>query len=553
MSFDRLADLLFPDIDKTPAHYLNSYRKRTLPSGAFVTRYAPSPTGFQHIGGVFMALLNERLAKQSSGIFFLRIEDTDQKREVEGAIDDTIATMHKFGIDFDEGMTSQTGERGEHGPYRQSHRELIYKTFAKDLVRKGLAYPCFCTAEDLDAMREKQTTAQLNPGYWGQFARCRHLSAEEAMERVRAGHRWIVRFRSPGDPERRIEWNDLIKGHVALPENNRDEILVKGDGLPTYHFAHAIDDTLMGTTHVVRGEEWLSSLPTHLQLFAMLGFPPPNYAHCPLMLKQEGTSRRKLSKRKDPEAAATYYDEEGFPPQSVVEYLLNIINSSFEDWRKANPTPDNRDFRLSLEKMNKSGALFDLVKLSDVSKDVIGKMTADEVFERYVAWAKRFDAPMFDLVGRHGAMVRAIFAIDRGGPNPRKDFAKWKDVQGKISYFFEELFAAEEVAPIEGLDAAKREETKRVIRRYLESYTHTNSKDGWFEELKSIAVELGYTADRKEFKRAPSEYRGMVADVAGMVRLALTRRTNTPDLYSVMQILGEDRVKIRFRKFIEIP
>jgi glutamyl-tRNA synthetase len=553
MSFESLANLLFPDIDKTPTHYLETYRRRNLPPGALVTRYAPSPTGFQHIGGVFMALLNERLAKQSSGIFFLRIEDTDQKREVEGAIADTIATMHKFGIDFDEGMTSQTSERGEHGPYRQSHRETLYKTFAKDLVRKGLAYPCFCSAEELDSMRERQMAQQLNPGYWGEFARCRHLSPEAAMERVRAGHKWIVRFRSPGDPERRVEWNDLIRGHVTFPENNRDEILVKGDGLPTYHFAHAVDDTLMGTTHVVRGEEWLSSLPTHLQLFSVLGFKPPNYAHCPLLLKQEGASRRKLSKRKDPEAAATYYDEEGIPPQSVVEYLLNIINSSFEDWRKANPALDNRDFKLSLEKMNKSGALFDLVKLSDVSKDVIGKMTADEVFERYITWAKRFDTAMFELVGKHEAMVRAVFAIDRGGPNPRKDFAKWKDVQEKISYFFEELFAKEERMPLEGLEPAKREETKRVIGTYLQKYTHNNAKDGWFEELKSIAGELGYTADRKEFKRAPTEYKGMVADVAGMVRLALTRRTNTPDLYSVMQILGEERVQRRLRTFTEIP
>jgi glutamyl-tRNA synthetase len=551
MSFEALAELLFPEITQTPAQILHKYPKRVLPAGAFVTRYAPSPTGFQHIGGVFMALLNERLAKQSKGIFFLRIEDTDQKREVEGAIEDTIATLNKFGIDFDEGMTSQNTEKGNYGPFRQSQRETIYKIFAKDLVKKGLAYPCFCTAEDLDAMREKQMAAQLNPGYWGEYARCRHLSPESAMERIRAGHKWIVRLRSPGNPEKRVEWNDLIKGEVTFPENNRDEILVKGDGLPTYHFAHAIDDTLMGTTHVVRGEEWLSSLPTHLQLFSMLGFQPPHYAHCPLMLKQEGNSRRKLSKRKDPEAAATYYDEEGIPPQAVVEYLLNIINSAFEDWRKANPTTSHREFPVALEKMNKSGALFDLVKLADVSKDVIGKMSADEVFERYHAWAKRFSPAMLQRVESHEAMVRAIFAIARGGPNPRKDFAKWKDVQEKIAYFFEDLFAGEKVSPQEALEASKRDEAKRVMAQYLAKYTHNQTKEAWFEELKTIAAELGYTADRKEFKRDPNAYKGMVADVAGIVRVALTGRTNTPDLYSVMQILGENRVKSRLQAFAQ--
>jgi glutamyl-tRNA synthetase len=552
MSFENLAELLFPNLEHKPHYYLAKYPKRTLPEGACVTRYAPSPTGFQHIGGVFMALLNERIAKLSQGVLFLRIEDTDQKREVDGAIEETVATMRKFGIDFDEGMTSTNTEKGEYGPYRQSRREVIYKTFAKDLVKKGIAYPCFCTAEDLEVMREKQAAQQLNPGYWGEFARCRHLSPEDAIARVKNGEKWIVRLRSPGNPEHRVECDDLIKGHVSLPENNRDEILIKGDGLPTYHFAHGIDDTLMRTTHVVRGEEWLSSLPTHLQLFAALGFPPPRYAHCPLMLKQEGNSRRKLSKRKDPEAAATYYDEEGFPAQSVVEYLLNIINSSFEDWRKANPAASNREFTVSLENMNKSGALFDLVKLSDVSKDVIGKMSAEEVFENYSTWAKKFSPEMTLMLAKHEGALRAIFAIDRGGANPRKDFAKWSDVREKISYFFDEFFVAEENKRPEELAGEKWDEAKRIIEKYKESYSFYLPKDAWFEELKGIGAELGYTADRKAFKKSAAEFKGMVAEVAGAVRFALTRRANTPDLHSVMQILGEERVKARFEKFLTL-
>jgi glutamyl-tRNA synthetase len=550
MCLEKLTDLLFPDVEHDCQYYLDKYEPRNLSPEACVTRYAPSPTGFQHIGGVFAALVSERIAKLSGGVFFLRIEDTDQKREVEGAIEDTVITMHKFGIDFDEGMLSADTEKGAYGPYRQSQRETIYKTFAKDLVRRNLAYPCFCSSEELVLMREKQTTQQLTPGYWGEFAKCRNMSCEQAVCKLEAGEKCVLRLRSPGSPENRIDFVDLIKGEVSFPENNQDIVLIKGDGLPTYHLAHAVDDTLMRTTHVLRGEEWLSSLPIHVQLFSVLGFKLPAFGHIPNVMKQEGTGRRKLSKRKDPESAVTYYDEQGYPPQSVVEYLLNMINSSFEDWRKENPDTSYREFKVALDRMSKSGALFDLVKLSDVSKDVIGKMTANDVYEKYEIWAHKFSSEMHKLITQNEGMTRAIFSIDRGGTNPRKDFAKWSDVKEKTSYFFDELFAHAETQFFES-GSLKIEEMKRIIGEYLKVYTHNQSKEAWFEQLKVVGAELGYTSDRKAFKKSPELYRGMVADVASTIRLALTRRANTPDLYAVIQILGENRVKSRFVSFLK--
>ena len=376
MSFEKLADMILENVEHTTEYYIEKYPKRNLKEGAFVTRYAPSPTGFQHIGGVFAALINERLASQSEGVFYLRIEDTDQKREVEGAIDDTVATMHNFGMDFNEGMTGQETSKGEYGPYRQSQRAEIYNTFAKDLLKKGLAYPCFCTPEELAELREKQIANKITPGYYGEYAKFRNITEEEAIKRIENGEQYIIRLKSPGDPEKRVEFHDLIKGDISFPENNQDIVLIKGDGLPTYHFAHAIDDYLMRTTDVIRGEEWLSSLPIHVQLFEVLGFEAPRYAHIPTIMKQDGGSKRKLSKRKDPEAAVSYYKEVGFPTITVIEYLLNIVNSTFEEWRAENPKADYHEFEIHLEKMGKSGALFDLIKLNDVSKDRIAAMKA---------------------------------------------------------------------------------------------------------------------------------------------------------------------------------
>lgn len=548
MSLQKLADLIFPDITKTPADFISKYPKRELKEGAKVTRYAPSPTGFQHIGGVFAALVSERIAHQSGGIFYLRIEDTDQKREVEGAIDDTIATMHNFGMDFDEGMTGQETSKGIYGPYKQSEREEIYKTFAKDLIVKGLAYPCFCTPEELNEMREKQVAAKITPGCYGEYAIYRNLSADEAIAKIESGAPYILRLKSPGDAEKRVQFTDLIKGETSFPENIQDVVIIKADGLPTYHFAHAIDDHLMGTTTVIRGEEWLSSLPIHVQLFDVLGFERPEYAHIPNVMKLDGDSKRKLSKRKDPESAVSYYKEEGYPKASVVEYLLNIINSTFEEWRMENPKADYLEFPVALDKMSKSGALFDLVKLNDVSKDVISKMPAEEVYTLYTEWAKEFDKEMYEIVTAHEEMSKAIFGIDKEGPKPRKDFGKWSEVKEKICYFYNELFKNE--TEVELPKTVTMEEAKEIITGYKEVYNFNTTQEEWFEELKAYAIANGYTADRKAYKKDPEAFKGMVSDVAGAVRSALTHRTNTPDLYTIMQIIGEEEVRARFASFI---
>lgn len=549
MSLEKLANIIFPNVDKTPEYYLNKYPKRNLEEGAMVTRYAPSPTGFQHIGGIFAALINERLADESNGIFFLRVEDTDQKREVLGAIKDTIETINNYGMNFNEGMTLNETEKGEYGPYKQSLRKEIYETFAKDLIKLGIAYPCFCKAEDLNAVREKQMENKILPGYYGEYAPCRNLSTEEAITKIENGEGYIIRLKSPGDFNNRVEYNDLIKGKVSFPENNIDIVLIKSDGLPTYHFAHVIDDALMRTTHVIRGEEWLSSLPIHLQLFDILGFETPKYAHIPTIMKQDGGSKRKLSKRKDAESAVSYYKEEGYPVVSVIEYLLNIINSTYEEWREENPTSDYHDFTVSLDKMSKSGALFDMVKLNDVSKNVISKIKASDVYDYYTNWAKEYDKEMYTLVTSNEAMMKEVFNIDKEGLKPRKDFAKWSDVKEKIFYFFDDLFYADENIELpNNIDMIK---AKAIIEVYKDKFSLDIDNDEWFNELKAIAVDLGYATDRKKYKKNPEEYKGMVSDVAGAIRAAVTHRSNTPDLCTIMKILGKDKVVERFNNFLK--
>ncbi|WP_066874075.1 glutamate--tRNA ligase [Clostridium mediterraneense] len=552
MSFEKLAELIFPNVDKTPEYYFEKYPKRELKEGAKVLRYAPSPTGFQHIGGVYAALINERLAHQSEGIFYLRIEDTDQKREVAGAIDDTIKTMHNFGMDFDEGVTGENSEKGIYAPYKQSQRAEIYNTFVKDLIKKGLAYPCFMTADELAELREKQIAEKITPGCYGIYAKYRDLAPEEAIKKIEAGEEYVIRMKSPGDEEKRIEFKDMIKGKVSFPENVQDTVIIKGDGLPTYHFAHAIDDYLMGTTHVIRGEEWLSSLPIHLQMFRILGFKAPKYAHVPTIMKLDGSSKRKLSKRKDPESAVSYYSEQGYPTASVVEYLLNIINSSFEDWRKANKTLSYNEFTVELNKMSKSGALFDLVKLHDVSKEVISKMKATEVYDLYQAWAKEYDEEMFRLVSENKDITIAMINIDREGAKPRKDYGNWSEVRANIFYLYDELFNKETAENVELPKGMELEDAKSIIEVYSKVYDFSKDATAWFEQLKEVAVELGYATDRKAYKANPESFKGMVSDVAGAVRAAVTHRTNTPDLYTIMQILGEEKVKERFEAFLAL-
>jgi glutamyl-tRNA synthetase len=552
MNYKKLAEVMLPEIKHDKDYYLDVYKKRKLNGDAKVTRYAPSPTGFQHIGGVFTALVAERIAKQSGGIFYLRIEDTDQKREVEGAIADTIATMHNFNIDFNEGMTGEDTEKGDYGPYKQSQRGEIYRTFAKLLVEKGLAYPCFCSEDDLNNIREEQIAIKETPGYYGKWSKCRNLTLEEVVDRIEKGHKFVIRLKSPGNIENRIEIHDFVKGDISFPESNQDIVIIKSDGLPTYHFAHIIDDSLMGTTHVIRGEEWLSSLPIHIQLSDVLGFNRLNYAHVPTIMKLDGKTKRKLSKRKDVESAVTYFNEVGYPVLSVIEYLLTIINSNFEQWREENPEAPYTEFTVFLDKMSKSGALFDILKLNDVSKNVICRMRSDKVYALYTAWAKNYDKEMYNLMVKYQGIGKALFNIDKEGAKPRKDYAKWNEVREKTFCFFDELFYLERKDNIEIPKNVDIEEAKRVIKVYKDVVDLTLDQEGWFNQLKDFSENNGYTSNRKEFKKNPTVYKGMVSDVAGIVRAALTHRTKTPDLYTIMSILGESKVQERFNKFLEI-
>lgn len=543
-----LADLLFPHIDKTPEYYENLYPERDLSEGAKVTRVAPSPTGFVHMGALYAATIPERLAHQSGGVFFLRIEDTDKKRELEGGVSEIVNSFAHYEVRFDEGMTGEHTEKGIYGPYKQSERGEIYQTFAKMLVEKDLAYPCFCTEEDLNAIRAKQEELKQNPGYYGEYAKYRNASLEEVKEALAQGKSFVLRLKSPGSPENRIIIDDLIKGMVEMPENIQDIVLLKSDGIPTYHFAHAIDDHLMRTTHVIRGDEWLSSAPVHYQLFQVLGWPKPHYAHVPPVLKMEGTSKRKLSKRKDPEAAVSYYNEQGYPVESVREYLLTLINSNYEEWRMENPIISNENFVVDLGKMGTGGALFDLLKLTDISKDRIALMTANQVYDLTYAWAKQFDEELADQMKNNEAYSRAIFNIERGGEKPRKDISKWSDVRGYLNYFFDAWFEELTANGYEFPESLSKEDVKLVLEAYKNSYNKEDDKDTWFDRAKDTAEGLGFARDAKTYKKNKESFKGHIGDFMSVVRIAISGRKNTPDLYDILNVMGEDRLKARLEK-----
>lgn len=540
---EKLADLLFPDITLAPQQYEAQYPARQLPEGARVTRFSPSPTGYLHIGGLFAAMTARLTAQATNGVFFLRIEDTDKKREVEGGVAAIVNGLDAFGITPDEGITGADTESGAYGPYQQSKRREIYQCFAKELVRQGLAYPCFCTEEELNALREQQEAKAVNKGYYGEWAACRVLSFEEQKQAVEAGKPYTLRLRSPGDESRRIVIDDLIKGKIEMPENTQDIVLLKTDGIPTYHFAHAVDDHLMRTTHVVRGDEWIASLPIHIQLFKCCGFKPPKYAHFAPIMKEENGGKRKLSKRKDPEAAVSYYIEQGYPKESVIEYLLTLANSNFEDWRRANKAAPQADFPFNLKKMSASGALFDLQKLNDVSKNVISLMTADEVYDNAVTWARRYDEALYRLLTADETFAKGIFCIDRGIAKPRKDLAKWSEVKNFVAYFYDELYQPNYTLP-ENLTTAAAAE---ILRAYLAVYDHADDKDAWFARIKALCAPLGYTPNVKEYKKNPRAFKGHVGDVSSVIRIAVTSRRNTPDLHAIMQLLGEKKVLSRLQ------
>ena len=549
MDYKDLANLIFPDA-KDISYYEEKYPRRDLKEGAIVTRFAPSPTGFVHIGGLYQSLIAKKVANQTGGVFFLRIEDTDQKREVENGITDIVNSLKDFGLEPDEGMISETEEKGNYGPYKQSKRKEIYQAYAKYLIEQGKAYPCFCTPEEVEVIRQKQEAAKIRPGYYGVWAKCRHLTVEEMIEKIKNGENYIVRFKSPGREDRKIKHKDVIKGNVEFPENDQDIVIIKADGLPTYHFAHAVDDHLMDTTHVIRGDEWLSSVPLHLQLFHELGFRPPKYAHIAPIMKNDNGNKRKLSKRKDPEAAVSYYEEEGIPEEAVKEYLLNIANSTFENWRRANKDKDISEFELQLNKMSVSGALFDMVKLLDVGKTVISKFTAEKVYEESLKWAKRHDEELEKILEDKEYSLK-VFGIERGNKKPRKDIAKWSDVKENIEYMYDELFySKKQDYPYQVIN--NKEEIDKILTLYTEKYySDEDDKQTWFDKIKELSGELGYAKEVKEFKANPDKYTAHVGDVSTVLRVALTSRTNTPDMYEIMKILGKERIVGRFKKAME--
>ena len=545
MDYKDLANLIFPDA-KEISYYEEKYPERNLPEGAVVTRFAPSPTGFVHIGGLYQALVARTVAEKTGGVFFLRVEDTDQKREVENGVTGIVNSLKDFDMAPDEGMISDTEEIGNYGPYKQSLRKEIYQAYAKYLLEQGKAYPCFCTPDDLEEIRNKQEAAKLRTGYYGVWAKCRNLSVEEMAEKVKAGEPYIIRFKSPGREDRKIKHKDVIKGNVDFPENDQNIIIIKSDGLPTYHFAHAVDDHLMHTTHVIRSDEWLSSVPLHLQLFHELGFKAPKYAHISPIMKNDNGGKRKLSKRKDPEAAVSYYKEQGIPTDAVKEYLLNIANSTFENWRRANSDKKIEEFDFQLNKMSVSGALFDMIKLLDIGKTVISKMTAEDVYEKSLKWAEEYDNELADLL-KDKEYALKIFGIERGNKKPRKDIAKWSDVKENISYMYDsEFYKNTQEYPYQPA-ISNKEDISKILDLYIEKYYDENDdKQTWFDKIKEVAGKMGYAKEVKEFKANPGMYKAHVGDVSTVLRVALTSRTNTPDMYEIMQVLGKDRIAKRF-------
>ena len=547
MGYKELADLIFPDA-KDVSYYEEKYPERDLKEGAVVTRFAPSPTGFVHIGGLYQSLVAKKIAKQTDGVFFVRIEDTDQKREVENGVSEILTSLKEYDLSPDESLNTDGTDNGNYGPYIQSKRKDIYQAYAKSLLEKGLAYPCFCSAEDLNEIRENQTKEKERTGYYGTWTRCRNMPVDMAIEKIKNGDSYIVRLKSPGNPDKKIKHKDLIKGNIEFPENDQDIVIIKSDGLPTYHFAHAVDDHLMRTNLVIRADEWVASVPLHLQLFYMLGFKPPKYAHIAPIMKEEDGNKRKLSKRKDPEAAVSYYREEGIPKEAVIEYLMNIANSNFEAWRKGNKDKSIDDFNFDIKKMGVSGALFDMVKLLDVSKTVISTYSAEKVLEDVLNWSNIYDKDLYELLNRDKEYALKIFGIERGNVKPRKDIAKWSDVKDSIIYMFDDRFLTSNIE-YEYQKVTDEDEIKKIVTTYFDKYYDENDdKQTWFNKMKDLSEELGYAREVKEYKNNPDSYKGHVGDISTVIRVKVTGRANTPDLYEILQVLGKESILKRVNK-----
>ena len=550
MDYTRLAEMLFPEISETPEHYENMFPPRNLPEGAKVTRLGPSPTGFIHLGNLFGAFADERLAHQSGGVFYLRIEDTDDKRYVDGAVNTIINSLKFFGINFDEGASAD-GETGSYGSYTQSMRGPIYRCFAKKLISEGKAYPCFLTEDEINAIRAEQEQTKQNPGIYGKWAKSRNLSLKDIEDKLSSGMPYVIRLKSDGDmslPEdqiRRFEVEDAIRGTLSMPVNDQDTVLLKANGIPTYHFAHVVDDHLMRTTHVVRGAEWLASLPIHVELFEKLGWEPPIYCHTAQLMKlDEDGNKRKLSKRKDPELSLNFYRNLGYHPAAVREYLLTVLNSNFEEWRIANPTADIEEFMFTTEKMSNSGALFDLNKLNDVSKDVLLRISASDLFDFLKSWSKEFKPELSHMFDDR-EYLETILDIGRKEAKPRKDHIYAEQIMENISYFFDDMFKITDEFPAEAKD-----DVSEIINLYLKSYEHNDTQEEWFGKIRQIATDLGYAAKPKDYKKHPEEYKGHVGHVSTVIRIALMGKSQSPDIWEIQQILGESRTRDRLKNFL---
>lgn len=544
----RLAELLFPDVTKTPEYYEEKFPYRKLPAKAQVTRMAPSPTGFIHLGNLYSALADERIAHRNGGVFYLRIEDTDEKRKVEGAVETIINVLKYFDIEFDEGAGIDDAERNVYGPYFQRQRVDIYHAYAKSLVQRGLAYPCFCSEEDIEALRLLQEQDKALTGYYGKYAKCRNLTYEEIEAKINAGETYVLRLRSAGSPEREITFTDSIMGEIKLPENIHDIVLLKRDGVPTYHFAHAIDDHLMRTTTVIRGGEWLASVPIHYELFNVLGFKMPAYGHTAHLMKfdEETGGKRKLSKRKDPELSLDYYRRDGYHPRAMKVYLLTLLNSNFEEWYEKFPDKDINEFPFTVEKMSQSGALFDKDKLHNICKNELSKLDEYEMYDFLYSWAEEHEPEMAKVWFADREKMLSILRLYMGigMKRRRKDFAYARQIMELIGFFFNEDGSERE--PFK----ADASEVKVILKDYLDSYSHDHDNSMWFDNLKVIADRHGYASDMKAYKAAPDNYKGSISDVAEMVRIAVTGKANTPDLWSIIHIIGEEDMRRKINNVI---
>lgn len=550
VTFNDLAEYIFPDVKETIEDLEKRFPKRNLGEGALVVRFAPSPTGFLHLGSLFTSLINSKIAKDTKGVFYVRLEDTDTKREISGSAKELIDQLSYFDIIPDEGYLGDK-EKGNYGPYQQSHRADIYKICIKELMKQGRAYPCFCTSKELEEIREVQEANKEIPGYYGGYAVYRNTTPEEALEKIKAGTPYVIRFRSLGNHLNKIVIHDLIRGDIAIAENDLDVVIMKSDGLPTYHFAHAVDDHFMRTTTVIRGEEWIASAPIHVDLFNALGFPLVDYAHLPVIMKLDNGNKRKLSKRKDPEASVALFIEKGFPKEALEAYLMSIANSNFEEWTTENKTFDISKFPFSFEKMSLDGVLFDQDKLNYFSKEIIASWKAEEVYERLLEWSKEFDKVLYEHIKDTKEFSTAILNIERGGEKARKDFTSYSDVYPAIKFFFNDEYEniVKDGYPFN--DFMEPGLIKEVLVDFMESNDYSLPNDLWFNTVKELGVRHKFAESNKVFKQNKDAYNGHVGDVAEMIRVAVTGSKNSPNLHSVLTILGKEEVNRRINKAIE--